>query len=201
MKALLTERPAGVHGVAPPALRVLTTHAPGDPPRQVSASRYHVHLPPDPTKSQLDEAVRSLLGPPDGLAAPVTASRPVRGPTHRMDLVGVRIEIPSNKPVVVLKERGGVRYLPIWITAAEATAIAYAQHGTSLDRPLTHNLLREILRTIGTRISATMIAHSAEAGFFCMLILSNDVRVRGREAEYLDEVGVLSPDEEEAPTN
>ena len=43
-----------------------------------------------------------------------------------LSLVGVRVELPSNQPIVLLKESGGDRYLPIWIGAGEATAIAFA---------------------------------------------------------------------------
>ncbi len=43
-----------------------------------------------------------------------------------MELIGVRIELPTNQPIVLLREAEGSRYLPIWIGAVEATAIAYA---------------------------------------------------------------------------
>ena len=56
-----------------------------------------------------------------------------------MDLVGVRIELPSNQPIVLLREKEGRRFLPIWIGAIEATAIAYALEGVEHQRPLTHD--------------------------------------------------------------
>ena len=46
-----------------------------------------------------------------------------------MEVIGVRVEMPSNSPIVLLKEAQGDRYLPIWIGAVEATAIAFAQRG------------------------------------------------------------------------
>ena len=46
---------------------------------------------------------------------------------HLVEVMGVRVEIPSNQPIVLLKELDGVRYLPIWLGAVEATAIAFAQ--------------------------------------------------------------------------
>ena len=46
-----------------------------------------------------------------------------------LEVLGVRVEMPTNQPIVLLRERDGDRYLPIWIGAAEATAIAYAQQG------------------------------------------------------------------------
>ena len=47
----------------------------------------------------------------------------------QLDVVGVRVEMPSNQPIVLLRERDGERYLPIWIGAVEATAIAYRPAG------------------------------------------------------------------------
>ncbi len=51
----------------------------------------------------------------------------------QVDIVGVRVEMPSNQPIVLLREQGGGRYLPIWIGAVEATAIAMAQQGMKPD--------------------------------------------------------------------
>ena len=46
---------------------------------------------------------------------------------HPVEVMGVRVEMPSNQPIVLLKESDGLRYLPIWLGAVEATAIAFAQ--------------------------------------------------------------------------
>ena len=56
-----------------------------------------------------------------------------------MEVVGVRVEMPSNQPIVLLKEIDGSRFLPIWVGAVEATAIAFAQQGVEPPRPLTHS--------------------------------------------------------------
>ena len=48
---------------------------------------------------------------------------------RELDVVGVRVEMPSNAPMVLLREVGGTRFLPIWIGANEASAIANAQEG------------------------------------------------------------------------
>jgi len=65
-----------------------------------------------------------------------------------MEVVGVRVEMPSNSPIVLLKEAQGDRYLPIWIGAVEATAIAFAQQGMVSLRPLTHDLFRDVLEVL-----------------------------------------------------
>ena len=62
-------------------------------------------------------------------------------PYVSMDVVGVRIEMPSNQPIVLLKEIEGDRFIPIWVGAAEATAIAFAQQGINPQRPLSHDLM------------------------------------------------------------
>lgn len=54
---------------------------------------------------------------------------------RELDVVGVRVEMPTNQPLVLLRESDGVRYLPIWIGAVEASAIAFAQQGDATPRP------------------------------------------------------------------
>ena len=66
-----------------------------------------------------------------------------------VDVVGVRVEMPSNQPIVLLKEVTGIRYLPIWVGATEATAIAFAQQGLTPPRPLTHDLMKTIISDLG----------------------------------------------------
>ena len=72
---------------------------------------------------------------------------------RELDVVGVRVEMPSNAPMVLLREVGGSRYLPIWIGAAEAAAIANAQEGIVPPRPLTHDLMVDTLSTLGHRLT------------------------------------------------
>ena len=59
---------------------------------------------------------------------------------RQMEVIGVRVEMPSNSPIVLLKEAQGDRYLPIWIGAVEATAIAFAQQGM-VSLPAAHALI------------------------------------------------------------
>ena len=56
-------------------------------------------------------------------------------PVIPMSLVGVRVEVPSNQPIVLLRENDGQRYLPIFIGPPEATAIVYALQGMETPRP------------------------------------------------------------------
>jgi len=69
-----------------------------------------------------------------------------------LQLVGVRVELPTNQPIVLLKEREGERYLPIWIGPVEATAIALGMQGIETQRPMTHDLMRDLLQGLENRL-------------------------------------------------
>ncbi|GDY51249.1 hypothetical protein SVIO_018720 [Streptomyces violaceusniger] len=81
---------------------------------------------------------------------------------NELDVVGVRVEMPSNQPIVLLREVGGDRYLPIWIGPGEATAIAFAQQGMAPARPLTHDLFKDVLEAVGQQLTEVRITDLRE---------------------------------------
>ncbi len=91
-----------------------------------------------------------------------------------LSLVGVRVELPSNQPIVLLKETSGDRYLPIWIGAVEATAIAFALQGIQTPRPMTHDLLRDILSEMDTEVERIVINDLVDQTFFAVIKMSQD---------------------------
>src|ERR671914_1401880 len=91
-----------------------------------------------------------------------------------VSLVGVRVELPSNQPIVLLKEAQGDRYLPIWIGAVEATAIAFALQGVETPRPMTHDLMRDILRETDTEVERVVINELVDQTFYALIRMSND---------------------------
>jgi len=93
-----------------------------------------------------------------------------------MHLVGVRIELPTNVPILLLRESDGVRYLPIWIGPNEATAIALALQGVEPQRPMTHDLLVLLLESLGAEVVRVDVTELVEGTFFANLILSHDDR-------------------------
>ncbi len=102
---------------------------------------------------------------------------------HRLDIVGVRVELPSKQPIVLLKEVGGERYLPIWIGAVEATAIAFAQEGITTARPMTHDLMRDVLRALRTELTRVTITDLQDGVFFATLVFANGVEVSARPSD------------------
>jgi uncharacterized protein len=90
-------------------------------------------------------------------------------PFISMEVVGVRIEMPSNQPIVLLKEIDGDRFIPIWVGATEATSIAFAQQGINPSRPLSHDLMCDILHTLDATLLAVQITHLRDGVFFATL--------------------------------
>ena len=131
----------------------------------------------------------------------------------RVEVLGVRVEMPSNQPIVLLREVDGERYLPIWIGAHEATAIAYVQQGVVPPRPLTHDLLKDVIVGLGNALVSVRVTRLADGVFFAELDLGGGTVIGARPSdaialalrtgspievadEVLDEAGVLIPEEE-----
>jgi uncharacterized protein len=91
-----------------------------------------------------------------------------------MAVVGVRVELPSNAPIVLLREQSGVRYLPIWIGASEAQAIAAALEGVEPPRPQTHDLLKLVLDGLGASVLRVVVTDLRDGVFYADLVLGVD---------------------------
>ena len=95
-----------------------------------------------------------------------------------MKLVGVRVEMPSNTPIVLLQETvSDGRMVPIFIGQAEATAIALALEGVDTPRPQTHDLLRDLLMVLGATVDKVVITDLRDKTFYAELYLT----VNGKE--------------------
>ncbi|PSO46193.1 MAG: hypothetical protein BRC31_05925 [Actinobacteria bacterium QS_5_72_10] len=89
-----------------------------------------------------------------------------------LELVGVRVELPHNQPIVLLKEQTGERYLPIWIGAVEATAIAFALQGVETARPLTHDLMRDLLDALTVSVDRVVVTELRDGTFYAEVQMS-----------------------------
>jgi bifunctional DNase/RNase len=86
-----------------------------------------------------------------------------------MELTGVRVELPTNQPIVLLRERTGERYLPIWIGAAEAAAIALSLQGVVTPRPMTHDLLKTILEDLSVEVQRIIVTELRDSTFYASI--------------------------------
>lgn len=101
---------------------------------------------------------------------------------RELDVMGVRVEMPSNIPMVLLREVGGHRYLPIWIGSNEASAIASAQEGVVPPRPLTHDLMIDVLGSLGHTLSEVHITALVGRTFHAALVIDG-VEVSARPSD------------------
>jgi len=138
----------------------------------------------------------------------------------RLSLIGVRVEVPTNQPIVLLREEDGTRFLPIFIGSPEATAIVYALQGMETPRPMTHDLFKTVLDGLEVKLQRVEITALQDGTFYAEIEIDRDgtkSRVSSRPSDaialavrfgaevpifadeaVLDEAGVLfEADEEE----
>src|SRR4051812_527341 len=89
-----------------------------------------------------------------------------------MELLGVRLEPPANYPVMLLREKEGLqRLLPVYIGGPEAAAISYVLEGVETPRPLTHDLLKNVLGELNANLANVVITELREHTFYAELHL------------------------------
>ena len=91
-----------------------------------------------------------------------------------MTIDSIRVSLMNYQRVVMLKEKMAERYLPIWIGPAEADAIAVKLQGVTVPRPLTHDLLRTVINTLGATINSIIVSDLKNDTFFAKVILNVD---------------------------
>ena len=120
-----------------------------------------------------------------------------------MVIESVRVHMLSNRHVVILKDTEGDRYLPIWIGAWEASAIAMRLQGLAAERPLTHDLFAAALDRLGVRVERVVISELTDETYHARIHLERDgvrVEVDARPSDALAlavraEVPIFAADE------
>ena len=136
-----------------------------------------------------------------------------------LELVGVRVEIPANTPMVLLREQEGQhRLLPIYIGSPEASSIHYALEGLEPPRPLTHDLFLITLHELGATVDKVVVTEMRDRTYYAELYLkvgdaekvissrpSDAIALAVRcdaplfaSEELIDDVGQLPPEEPES---
>ena len=96
-----------------------------------------------------------------------------------MTIDSIRMSLMNYQRVVILKEKDGERYLPIWIGPAEADSIAIKLQDVSVPRPLTHDLLRSMIESLGARVNWILVNDLRNDTFFAKILIVVD----GQEKE------------------
>ena len=92
----------------------------------------------------------------------------------RLSLIGVRVEGRTNQPIVLLREEGGTRFLPIFIGSPEATAIVYALQGMETPRPMTHDLFKTVLDGLAMKLEKVEITELHDGTFYAEIEFDRD---------------------------
>ena len=96
----------------------------------------------------------------------------------------------TNSPVVILREKDGTRVLPIWIGPAEASAIAMELQGVKAQRPLTHDLLKQVIVGLGGDLRRVVISSVKENTYFAELLIRREDQVFQVDARPSDSIAL-----------
>lgn len=92
--------------------------------------------------------------------------------TIEMELVGVRVKLPTNTPILLLRELTGKRrVVPIYIGGPEAHAIDLALSGVHTSRPMTHDLMADVIESLGAALERIVVTELREGTFYAELFL------------------------------
>ena len=90
---------------------------------------------------------------------------------RELSIESIRLSLMNYQRVVILREKDSDRYLPIWIGPAEADAIAVRLQDVSVARPLTHDLLRNMIEQLGGRVAYIVVSDLSNDTFFARIVL------------------------------
>ncbi|MCT1986581.1 bifunctional nuclease family protein [Dermacoccus abyssi] len=132
----------------------------------------------------------------------------------RAEVSGIRVELPTTSPVLLLRIEGGVTHVPIWIGSPEASMIALFAEGVDSPRPLTHDLVLDVAGAAGRSLERVEITALRDDVYEASLVFDDGGRVDSRASDavalamrasvdilvadaIVDEVGVQVADEQE----
>ena len=107
-----------------------------------------------------------------------------------MTVRGLALDPVTNAPIVILKAEGGPRLLPIWIGLFEANAIAIEMEKIAAPRPMTHDLLKNIVDVLDARIERVVVDNLEENTFFASIYLRREGRGHRLDARPSDAIAL-----------
>ncbi len=93
---------------------------------------------------------------------------------QEMDIYGVSFDLVGKQPIVLLKTTDGNRFLPIWIGQPEAAAILMKLQGASTPRPMTHDLVTDILGELDAQVDRITVTELRENTFYAQITVQQD---------------------------
>ncbi|HEX8684741.1 MAG TPA: bifunctional nuclease family protein [Ardenticatenaceae bacterium] len=108
----------------------------------------------------------------------------------RVTIDSIRVSLISPQRIVVLREEDGDRHVPIWVGPYEAEALTLSLRGSTVSRPLTHDLLKNMIEALGATVSHIVINDLRDATFFANVILDLDGEVIEVDARPSDAINI-----------
>ena len=108
-----------------------------------------------------------------------------------MTIKGLMVDPVTNMPIVILRDKDGQRVLPIWVGIFEANAIALQIENIATPRPMTHDLLRNVIHDLKASVQKIVVCDLQENTFYALIYLTLNGETRGhrRAAERRDRAG------------
>lgn len=107
-----------------------------------------------------------------------------------VEVYAILIDKANNAPVMILKEKNGTRFLPIWIGFFEAESIMMAMKGVVLERPLTHDLCSDTICLLGGKLKAVHIHDLRNGTFYARLVIEQNGNLLHLDARPSDAVSL-----------
>ncbi len=91
-----------------------------------------------------------------------------------MTIKGLMVDPITNMPIIILRDKDGQRVLPIWVGVFEANAIALQIENVTTPRPMTHDLLKNVIQDLKARIQKVVVSDLRENTFYALIYLDTD---------------------------
>ena len=107
-----------------------------------------------------------------------------------MTVKGLMIDPITNMPIIILRDEAGERILPIWVGVFEANAIALQMENVQTPRPMTHDLLKNMLDDLEARVDRIVVCDLKENTFYATIHLRTGSHVRVVDARPSDAIAL-----------
>jgi bifunctional DNase/RNase len=107
-----------------------------------------------------------------------------------MTIKGLMIDPITNMPIIILRDEDGQRVLPIWVGVFEANAIALQIENVQTPRPMTHDLLKNILEDLSAQVERIVVSDLKENTFYALIHLRTDGQVLAVDARPSDAIAL-----------
>ena len=107
-----------------------------------------------------------------------------------MTIKGLMVDPITNTPIVILRDKDGQKVLPIWVGIFEANAIALQIENVSMPRPMTHDLLRNVIQDLNGRVQKVVVSDLKENTFYALIYVAVGDHVTAIDARPSDAIAL-----------